>query len=151
MDLVNLLLSGTLVAALYKIATLRPQIRQERAKALRAEAEADDVHIDNTEQATRILVENIVRPLKTELNETRQNLNETRQEIARLRQAIDTALACPHRLGCPVLHSMQRQKTSQADHRYTAPHPAGQHRARDDRHPHPHSATGDGDDDPPCL
>lgn len=37
--------------------------------------------IGNTEQATRILIENIVEPLKKELSETREDLREAKKEL----------------------------------------------------------------------
>ena len=64
------------------------------------EADAETVRIDNTEHATRILIDNIVEPLKKELSATRR-------EMARLRKAIDGANDCLHRADCPVLHELR--------------------------------------------
>lgn len=87
----NLVLGGGLVATIIAIITLKSTVREARAKAEKATAEAETVRIDNTEHATRILIENIVEPLKEELNENRKALQATRREMARLRKAIDTA------------------------------------------------------------
>ena len=57
----NLVLGGGLVATIIAIITLKSTVREARAKA-------ETVRIDNTEHATRILIENIVEPLKEELN-----------------------------------------------------------------------------------
>ena len=86
----NLVLGGGLVATIIAIITLKSTVREARAKAEKATAEAETVRIDNTEHATRILIENIVEPLKEELNENRKALQATRREMARLRKAIDT-------------------------------------------------------------
>ena len=82
-------------------------------KAEKATAEAETVRIDNTEHATRILIENIVEPLKEELNENRKALQATRREMARLRKAIDTANSCRHHDDCPVLYGMREYSKEQ--------------------------------------
>lgn len=99
----NLILGGGLLSAVAAILTLRSTVAK-------AKAEAERVRIDNTEQATRILVENIVQPLKVELNATREDLQATKREMAstkremgRLRKAVEAAGRCPHSDGCPVL------------------------------------------------
>ena len=66
----NLVLGGGLVATIIAIITLKSTVREARAKAEKATAEAETVRIDNTEHATRILIENIVEPLKEELMKT---------------------------------------------------------------------------------
>ena len=88
-------------------------VREARAKAEKATAEAETVRIDNTEHATRILIENIVEPLKEELNENRKALQATRREMARLRKAIDTANSCRHHDDCPVLYGMREYSKEQ--------------------------------------
>ena len=77
----NLVLGGGLVATIIAIITLKSTVREARAKAEKATAEAETVRIDNTEHATRILIENIVEPLKEELNENRKALQATRREM----------------------------------------------------------------------
>ena len=106
----NLVLGGGLVATIIAIITLKSTVREARAKAEKATAEAETVRIDNTEHATRILIENIVEPLKEELNENRKALQATRREMARLRKAIDTANSCRHHDDCPVLYGMRDSK-----------------------------------------
>ena len=105
----NLVLGGGLVATIIAIITLK----STRAKAEKATAEAETVRIDNTEHATRILIENIVEPLKEELNENRKALQATRREMARLRKAIDTANSCRHHDDCPVLYGMREYSKEQ--------------------------------------
>lgn len=106
----NLVLGGGLVATIIAIITLKSTVREARAKAT---AEAETVRIDNTEHATRILIENIVEPLKEELNENRKALQATRREMARLRKAIDTANSCRHHDDCPVLYGMREYSKEQ--------------------------------------
>jgi len=108
-EILNLLLGGGLVATIAAIGTLRSTVRKARAESLRAEADAETVRMDNAEHATRILVENIVKPLKEELNETRKYLEASKREMARLRKAIDTANSCKHHDDCPVLSGMREQ------------------------------------------
>lgn len=106
-EILNVVLGGSLVGAIISIVTIRSALKKARAEAEKALAEADTVKITNTEQATRILIQNIVEPLKEELNETRKDLNATKREMARLRKAIDDANSCKYSADCPVLKRMR--------------------------------------------
>lgn len=113
-EILNILLGGGLLALVVGIITLKATLRKANADAERAKAEAETVRITNTENATRILVENIVKPLKDELNATREDLQankremaSTKREMARLRKAVEAASACPHSDGCPVLYRLR--------------------------------------------
>lgn len=120
-ELLNILFGGGVIALIISVVTLRATVRKanaeaERAKAdaERAKADAETVHITNTENATRILMENIVKPLKEELNATRNDLQatkremaSTKREMARLRKAVEAASGCRHAEYCPVLVKLQ--------------------------------------------
>ena len=106
-EILNVVLGGSLVGALISIVTIRSALKKARAEAEKALAEADTVKITNTEQATRILVENIVKPLTEELNETRKEIGSIKREVARLRKAIDGANSCRYNADCPVLERMR--------------------------------------------
>lgn len=106
-EILSVVLGGSLVGAIISIVTIRSALKKARAEAEKALAEADTVKITNTEQATRILIQNIVEPLKEELNETRKDLNATKREMARLRKAIDDANSCKYSADCPVLQRMR--------------------------------------------
>ena len=106
-EIINLVLGGGLVATIAAIITLQSTVKKAKAEAEKALAEAETVRIDNTEKATRVLIENIVNPLKEELNETRKDLNATKREMARLRKAIDDANSCKYSDDCPVLKRMR--------------------------------------------
>ena len=110
----NYVLGGGVVALVIGVLTLKAKVKkayaeaeQANADAEKSKAEAETVRIDNAENATRILVENIVKPLKDELNETRKDFLATKREMARLRKAIDNANSCKHREHCPVLGGMR--------------------------------------------
>lgn len=103
----NWIFGGGLVAALTALLTLGSTLRKARAEAEKAKADAETVHINNAEHATRILIDNIVKPLKDELNATRKDLQATKREMARLRKAIDTANSCRHHDDCPVLYGLR--------------------------------------------
>ncbi|MCR5394171.1 MAG: hypothetical protein K6E86_02090 [Bacteroidales bacterium] len=107
-EILNWSLGGGLVATIVALITLKPTVMKAkgeaeaaRAQADRAKAEADTVRITNTEKATRILMDNIVEPLKKELNATRR-------EMVRLRKALNTASACDFHDDCPVLRELQQ-------------------------------------------
>lgn len=113
-EILNLVLGGGLLAALVGIVTLRATVRKAEADADKAKAEAEAVRIDNAEHATRILIENIVEPLKKELSETREELRETKKEfgstkreMARFRKAVESANGCKFRVDCPVLSKLR--------------------------------------------
>jgi len=108
-EILNLALGGGLLASIVGIITLKATVKKAHAEADKAHAEADTVKITNTEQATRILMENIVEPLKQDLDETRKDLNSTKREMARLRKAIDDANSCKYSDDCPVLRRMRIQ------------------------------------------
>ncbi len=115
-EILNILLGGGLVALVVAVATMKATVRKANADAEKARADAETVRITNTENATRILVENIVKPLKDELNATRTDLQSTKKEMAstkremaRLRKAVEAAS------GCPVLFKLRdNQKDSDA-------------------------------------
>lgn len=106
-EILNFVLGGSLLATVIGIVTLRATVRKANADAEKAKADAETVRIDNAEHATRILVDNIVEPLKDELNATRKDLQATKREMARLRKAIDTANSCKHHDDCPVLRGVR--------------------------------------------
>lgn len=120
-EILNYILGGGMLALLIGVLTLKATVReanakaeQAKAEAEKAKAEAESVRIDNAEHATRILIENIVEPLKKELHETREELRETKKEfgatkreMARLRKAIGDANSCKHSDDCPVLYRLR--------------------------------------------
>lgn len=112
--ILNWILGGGLLAAVVGIVTLKATVRKANADADKAKAEAETVRIDNAEHATRILIENIVEPLKKELSETREELRETKKEfgstkreMARFRKAVESANGCKFRVDCPVLSRLR--------------------------------------------
>ena len=135
--ILNLVLGGSLAATLLQVMSLKSRVRQAEAEADEADAEAERLRIDNAGQATRILMENIVEPLKHELNDVRKELDATRtelssvcreleatrrelaatkrgfrdlkREVVQLRKAMDEATVCPHADGCPVLHQLHHE------------------------------------------
>lgn len=108
-EIMNVILGGGLVGSVAAILSLRATVRKAKAEATRAEADAESVRLDNAEHATRILIDNIVKPLKEEFNETKKELARNTREMARLRKAIDGANSCKHRDDCPVLDRMCEQ------------------------------------------
>ena len=110
------------MAAITALLTMRATVNKAKAEATRAEAEAETVRMDNTEHATRILVENIVKPLKDELEETRRYLEAAKREMARFRKAIDTANSCRHSDDCPVLARMRQREECRPEQQPAADH-----------------------------
>lgn len=75
-------------------------LKSERKKA---DATARSAELDNVEKASDILMENIVKPLK-------EDLNELREETIKLRKAINKANGCTFSDSCPVLEQLQCNK-----------------------------------------
>ena len=90
-----------------KIAQARAEAEQAKADAERAKAEAEALRITNVENATRILIENIVKPLREELNATQNALQAVRREVERLRKALEAVKDCPHARDCPVMYRLR--------------------------------------------
>ncbi len=135
-EMMNIVLGGGLAGSLAAIGSLRATVRRARAEASKSEADAESVRIDNAEHATRILMDNIVKPLKNEFNETKGELAETKKELARntremarLRKALDGANGCEHRDGCPVLERLREQPRERVAERVVADGTAGARRA----------------------
>ncbi len=167
-EILNIFLGGGFLALLVGVITLRATVRKANADAERAKADAESVRITNTENATRILVENIVKPLKEELNATREDLQatkremaSTKREMARLRKAVESASGCPHSAGCPVLVRMRSdqkdgERERERDHGdgegpYRTEKDRNRHGGRTHQGPEPGDDPGEpgGDDDPP--
>ena len=140
-EILNFVLGGTLLATVIGIVTLRATVRKANAEAEKAKAEAESVRIDNTEHATRILMENIVKPLKDEFNETKKELARNTREMARLRKAIDGANSCDYRSACPVLNRLREHPKNGTENGQDGneTEPSGQHAERS-----PPGADGNG-------
>lgn len=143
-EFMNIILGGGLVGTVVTIGSLRATVRKAKAEAMKAEAGAEAMRIDNAEHATRILMENIVKPLKDEFCETKKELARNTREMARLRKAIDTAGNCPHRDDCPVL---DRLRESPKEHESGSPDGIGKRRQCEQK---PTGGTGDGGDTGEC-
>ena len=137
-EFMNIILGGGLVGTVATIGSSKDIYSDAKAEAMKAEAGAEAMRIDNAEHATRILMENIVKPLKDEFCETKKELARNTREMARLRKAIDTAGNCPHRDDCPVL---DRLRESPKEHEPGSPDGIGKRRQRERK---PTGGTGDG-------
>ena len=104
-DLLTYVLGGGFVSALLGLFTVRSRIKKIRA-------ETSSLNLENSEQATEILMNNIVEPLK-------QELYEMRKEMALLRDAIRDAKHCRYTVDCPVLHRLREQKTGPGNDKST--------------------------------
>lgn len=120
-EILNIVFGGGMIALIIGVITLRATLRKANAEAEQAVADAETVRITNTDQATRILVENIVQPLREELHATREKLSEsetamgalrkemeaTKRAMFRLSRAVESANNCRHARDCPVLLRLQ--------------------------------------------
>ena len=75
-----------------------------RAQVEASKADTRGVELANVKEAMSILMEQVVEPLKKEINAIRK-------ELARLRRAVEKANRCPfadHADACPVLYELRR-------------------------------------------
>lgn len=75
---------------------------QAQVEASKADTRGDE--LANVKEAMSILMEQVVEPLKKEINAIRK-------ELARLRRAVEKANRCPfadHADACPVLYELRR-------------------------------------------
>lgn len=112
--ILNFILGGGLLTTLVSLFTLKSKVRKESAEAMKATAEGESIQITNVNAATKILMGNIVMPLKDELSTTRQKLSEvqnefssTKRAMVRLRKAIEMANSCKYSDNCPVLDKLR--------------------------------------------
>lgn len=130
-EILNVILGGGVAVLFVNVATMKATVRKANADAEKARADAEAVRITNTENATRILMENIVKPLKEELHATREELHTTREKlsategfmvgmqkelastkraVSRLSRAVESAKNCPHADDCVVLYELRNNK-----------------------------------------
>lgn len=91
---------------------LRKKYDAEVAK-LQAEVKAAQINtrgdeLDNVKKAMDILMEQVVEPLKREMNGIRK-------EMSRFRRAVEQANTCPHRDNCPVRDELQKSERIDTD------------------------------------
>ena len=75
-----------------------------RAQVVASKADTRGDELANVKEAMSILMEQVVEPLKKEINAIRK-------ELARLRRAVEKANRCPfadHADACPVLYELRR-------------------------------------------
>lgn len=133
-EILNILFGTGLVGLVVTVVTMKATVRKANADAEKAKADAETVRITNTENATRILVENIVKPLKEELHATREKLSateglmagiqkelaSTKRALSRLSRAVESANNCPHADDCVVLRKLRNNKKTQTEQTQTS-------------------------------
>lgn len=72
-----------------------------RAQVEASKAETRGDELENVKNGMSILMEQVVEPLKKEINAIRK-------ELARLRRAVEKVNNCPHVAACPVRIELQR-------------------------------------------
>ena len=99
-------------AGWFKSITDAKKYRQEVEK-LKTEVQAAKTNtrgdeLENVKTAMDILMEQVVEPLKREMNGIRR-------ELSRLRKAVELANNCPHRDHCPVRDELQKSEVIEPD------------------------------------
>lgn len=92
-------ISSRLLRSRYEI-----ELQDLRAQLARRRAESETAELDNVRQASDILMENIVAPLRAELKSLRR-------DVSKFRKAVEQIPSCPMSDACPVsrqLHDEQK-------------------------------------------
>ena len=77
------------------------EIEQLRAEIEASKTDTRGDELENVKKAMSILMEQVVEPLKKEINAIRK-------EVARLRRAVEKVNSCPHAARCPVRDALQK-------------------------------------------
>lgn len=133
MDTLELLriVCGILTAAIgvggFKMYTDRRKYLQEveklKAEVQSANANVRSSELDNVKKAMQIVMDELVEPLK-------QEINAIRKELGKLRRAVEKANGCRFTANCPVRSELQKPDKTGAEH--LPRQPAGRQRIRDD-------------------
>lgn len=78
----------------------RQEVEKLRAEVESAKTNTRSNELENVKKAMAILMEEVVEPLKKEINAIRK-------EMARLRRAVEKVSVCPHSADCPVRRELQ--------------------------------------------
>lgn len=81
----------------------RQEVEKLRADVEAAKTNTRSNELDNVKKAMAILMEEVVEPLKKEINAIRR-------EMARLRKAVEKVNNCPHVADCPVRRELQNSE-----------------------------------------
>lgn len=79
----------------------KAEIEQLRAEIEASKTDTRGDELENVRNAMAILMEQVVEPLKKEINAIRK-------EVARLRRAVEKVNTCPHADRCPVRDELQK-------------------------------------------
>ncbi|MBS6468100.1 MAG: hypothetical protein KH386_02620 [Bacteroides sp.] len=87
------------------------ELESLRAQVEAAKTDTRGDELKNVKDGMAILMEQVVEPLKKEINAVRKELDAVRKELERLRRAVEKANRCPfakHADACPVLVELRR-------------------------------------------
>lgn len=132
------ILTAIIGAGGFKMYIDRRKYIQEVEK-LKAEVRASQVNtrgseLDNVQKAMRILMDEIVEPLK-------QEINAIRKELGKLRRAVEKANGCRFAADCPVRGELQ--KSDKVDAAHLPRQPAQRQRIRSDTRTRPAQRSED--------
>lgn len=99
---VDVLLSG---GVLVSLVTLRSTLVKSKSEARKSKSEADQAGVETEEKASKLIMQYIVEPLKTEINGLRK-------DVRRLNRAIDKVKDCKFNDNCPVRRELQDIQTA---------------------------------------
>lgn len=97
--LVSAPVSGWLTARLLR-KKYDAEVEKLRTEVESARTNTRSNELENVKKAMSILMEEVVEPLKKEINAIRR-------EMARLRKAVEKVSVCPHSADCPVRRELQ--------------------------------------------
>ena len=84
------------------------EVKSLRADVAKKQADNQGVELDNVRQGNEILLEQIVKPLKTEIKNLRHDVN-------KFRKAVEKIPGCAHAAECPVSRELLTGETDSGD------------------------------------
>lgn len=104
-DVLLALISAGLLKSWFENKKYQQEVAKLREEVATAATDRRDKELDNVKKANDILMQNVVEPLKTEINAVHK-------ELTRLRRAIDKVGKCPHADNCPVRNELQNTEAN---------------------------------------
>lgn len=116
---------GGWLASVLQRKKYKVEIEKMKAATVAVQTNTRGDELDNVKAAMDILMEQVVEPLKREINGFRK-------ELARFRRVVEMANHCPHSAKCPVRDELQKSEVIEPDPPPRQRQPATHKKIRDE-------------------
>lgn len=129
---------GGWLASVLQRKKYKVEIEKMKAATVAVQTNTRGDELDNVKAAMDILMEQVVEPLKREINGFRK-------ELARFRRVVEMANHCPHSAKCPVRDELQKSEVIEPDPPPRRRQPATHKKIRDEPCAYPDERGNTGD------